>query len=669
MKSLLKSLGWMLAGGLLIIPVRMLGARFYPAAWARSAFWCCFAALIALYVIATVQMFRGLKNREPDVVGDRDEAMRRQAELERDYVPEQKAIMKMERGIWQLWSMLIALHVLTALLQGAAFGFSGDAPIVFGVVCMYTFGPLLEFALCSPRLIEMKEGTELCEAEYPHLFRLVREAAKEIGYKRRIRLFLGGPGVGVFRDRRFDGMFLPALLVSFMTKDELHQALLHEFAHLCREELDQEFDWLVLTARASKVLNDTPQLVFGLFPLMPRLTAFRTRVTEYRTLIGRRLEQDADERLPGGEQARAAVAAIAKSAIFLRFNEEDRVSTYRCYAAEEPRREQLTLRGEIFREMLAQRGKVWLEELESEKSAQFDTHPTFSQRREALGVKEFSAFAEETDGAWLEEMKKLCDQDAECLAMDPEYSVLHEKYYVQRRKDMEAYDRCADPMNELESQALIDAAEAYFGLDTPKAMGIVREILSRQPKNLEAKLLLGLWLLDARDDGGLEFLYEVAGNGNYAERALTEAGEYVFRRGNDDRIAEYRTRSAYLLQEAAEFHYRLGEVRLSDLKPRSMAPELLDELVNEMVRRGGGLIEAIGCAAKEYDRREDAHVFVLKFVRDGDEEACEAAYNRIFDLLDERDENYALRMDSDISLKWLERQAPGSVVYQKREEN
>ncbi|MBQ9951433.1 MAG: hypothetical protein IJO98_04750 [Clostridia bacterium] len=672
MKTFMKSFGWLLAGGIILIPFTQMGEGYSHLSWAAAAFWCCVAGMIAMYAVAAWDVVRARKAAEdegvPDVAADRERTIQYQAELELDHTPERDRILSTERRVWRIWAILLTLNIAGAFFLGAAYG-AGETPaIVYGVTVMWQMGALLAFALCRPKLFEIDKGTEILEKEAPQLFAMVREVAAQSGHKRPVKLFIGSQGVGVFREKKYDGILLPALLVSYMTKDELKQALRHEFAHLNCEELQLEYDWRRLMARMDWLVDDMPYLVIGFLPMMPAMAEFRGRVMNFLALIERKLEEEADNLPLTPDEARSTVSAIAKSEQFVRFCAEDRKSTFVCYAPETPSKEHTALRGEVFREMIRERGAMWIREMESEKPAQFDTHPTFSQRREKLGVAEYDPFKVETDEGWKREMQVLCDKDSACHAMDSDYPMLHSRYYVHRKAFMDAYEKSADPMNKLKTQELMDAAEAYFGLDSQKAIGIIREVVSRNPKNMDAQLMLGLWLLDGRNDEGLEILYHVAEHGNYTERALQDVGDYVFRSGRDDLISDYQRRSAELLQDAAHFHYRLDEIRLNELKPLTMPQELLEQLVDEMVRAGGDQIEAIGCAAKTYTSVEDAHVFVVKFKdNEADESRCEEIYADIFDILDERDENYALRTDAEMPLKKLEAQVPGCTVYKKED--
>lgn len=665
MKETLKSIVWMLFGGLAMLPLEMLGARLSPVGWARWAFWLFLAALVAVYAASIVCILNDAKKKEPDVVAERDEAVRRQQALVRDSAPEKAAITRLECRVWLTWAAMIALHALLGLFEGMGYGSDGTG-IFVSVLSMCTLAPLLAFALRRPKQVMPQKGTELCKEEFPELYAMAHEVAAENGHSRRLRLFLGEAGIGVFRGRAYDGMLLPSLLTRFMTKSELKQVMRHEFAHLVCEELELEARWLSLIDRMDDAAEDCTFCFFGMFALLPVWGAFRERVTEYRALIERELEAAADALPLSPTDARDAVAAIAKSGMFVRFCEEDCVSAYRSFESEAPRGDQVDIRGEVFQKMLDERGRLWLEELESEQPAQFDTHPTFSQRRKAFGVTNFDAFAKETDAAWLREMDRLCEKENAFLADNPAYEVMRRRQYVARRSAMENYEMSLNASEPLESGDIVEAAEAYFGLDTPRAMAIVRDLLEKEPQNLEAKLLLGIWLLDARDDDGLALLYEVAENGNYTSRAMSEVGEYVYRRGRAHQIEEYRRRSAELLQQAADFHYQLDEIRMSELKPRTISDALLNELVAEMVRLGEGNIEAIACAAKAFSEKEDAHVFVLEYAGN-DEDRNEETNVRVFQLLDRHEENYALRDSDEMPLKKLEKQVPGCVVYTKND--
>ena len=664
MKRLLKMCCGLLLGAVPEIGALCLGARMFPCVWAKGAAWGCIALMLAWLVVDLAHLFRRDAGEPVNVVAERERNLQLRQSLERDPEPERAALNRMAARIWRIWAVWLVLTLMVGFFLGAGYGFATKMPLLFCLLLgVFVLTWMLAFGLSRPKLISVNPRAELSRSDFPELFAMVDEAAAERGHRRRIRVFIGDESIGVFRERRFDGLLLPPILTAYLTKGELRQVLRHELSHLASEDSKMETRWMTILARRDCANAFVELSWIGCEPVLKPLSAFEERLQRYRSLVEHRLEREADSFQMTEDQARQAVAAIAKAAFYARFGEEDNASTFRCYAPKKPEPIVTSIRRAAFEQMLAERGQLWLEELECEIPGAFDSHPAFSQRRRALGVEEYNPFDRETDAVWLAEMEKLCAREDECCAQDPEYGVLRERFYLKRREAMELSEQTGDPVHALPMEKLIEAAAAWYGLDTPRAMELLRGASLREPDNLQVKLMLGEWLLAARDDGGLELLYQAAENFNYAAEALSAIGEYVHRRGMREAVKEYQARAGELLQRAENIQCNLDSIRICDLRPRTMPDERLDELVSRMVELGGGKIAAIGCAAMCSGESDDAHVFVLKFADSGDEQRNDQIMEAVFDMLDRQPGTYALRDESDIPLKKLEKAIPGSCVY------
>lgn len=252
MKDSIVTILWWMVGSLVSIPLLVLGSG-HPSGWAKWAFWLCVLLLVAIDVAQLVNMIRNGKEDAPDVVGDRNEAVRRQQEILSDAAREKAEIAKLGRKVWLIWGALVAINLMISLFAGM--GYNGTISTFACVANMWLLGPLLAFALFPPRLATTQKGTELREQDFPELFAMVREVAKEAGHCRIIRIFFGEQGIGAFRERNYDGILLPSLLARFMTKSELKQVLRHEFAHLVSEEVALEARWLSLVQRMDRALE------------------------------------------------------------------------------------------------------------------------------------------------------------------------------------------------------------------------------------------------------------------------------------------------------------------------------------------------------------------------------------------------------------------------------
>lgn len=664
MKRVLSVFGWTILSGALMLGAEYLGSLAYPCDWAKAAMRMCIG-LMAVWYGCSLAIGLGKRRTEPvNVEAERESAAQQRQALEQDSAPERAALKRMERLVWLCWAAWLALPLLTAMLCSMGYGWGGSGGTVWCTAAgVFLLPSTLAFALCRPSICAPNPEATLEEKDFPQLYAMVRRAAKACGHRRPIRLLLGDEGVGVFRDRRYDGILLPPLLVSFFTKGELEQVLRHEFSHLVSEESRLQTRWAMISIRRDRAQDEELFLSVLFLPVVIAVNAFAARAERYQVLVQRRLEWEADAHDMTPEEARQAVSALAKSAFFVRFGEEDNVSTFRCYEPERPEPIVTSVRGAAFEEMLSRRAELWLEELERELPAPLDSHPTFSQRRKLYGVGAFDPFARETDAAWCAEMEKLRNVEDACFARHPSYPELREHFYTGRRAAMDVCERVADPVRELDMDALIEGAAAYIGLNTPRAMELIRGALRRDPDNLRAKLLLGQWLLDARDDSGLELLYQAAESVSCVAEALQSIGEYVYRRGMQEAIGEYRVRAPKLMQNVEDLETGLERIHIRDLIPRTMPDERLGEIVSRMVELGGNRLEAIGCAGVRGGL--DAHVFILKFVDPDDEENNERVLSSVFEYLDARSENYALREDSEMPISKLESAAPGCCVYSR----
>ena len=73
---------------------------------------------------------------------------------------------------------------------------------------------------------------ELSPKEYPILFQIAKEAAQLAGAGGNIRIFAGEHNICVFRHGRYDCIQIGEIIGNLLTKEEMKQVLVHEFAHV-----------------------------------------------------------------------------------------------------------------------------------------------------------------------------------------------------------------------------------------------------------------------------------------------------------------------------------------------------------------------------------------------------------------------------------------------------
>lgn len=662
MKTWIKTIAWMILGALMMLGLAGLGNLAHPLPGAAVVFWICLAGGLAVTVVGGVRVFSGMRSAREKVIQRRQRDLEAEARIEENPDAERRQVIRAHRRVWATWAALVLLWAVVGLSYGAGYGLAGIGSAWVITMGMWILAPVIRFGLCLPSL--PVEGTELERKDAPRLFALVDEVRAQVGHTRRVCLYMGGENVGVFRNRSCDCLTIDLFFLWMLTYEELRQILLHEFDHLVNPELALETKWR-LTVLRFDALADDDMMIWGFLNMAPVVEDFRASMERYCALVSRGIERAADARVRAQGRPDQAASAMAKAALYAKFQQEDAVSSYRILAPETPLPNVSAIRREVYREMAGRLGETWIQEIERELPAHFDSHPTFAQRREALGAPSYDPFSEETDEGWKAEVDALCAREDRAFAQSPRYPDLRRQLYLSRKHCMDAYEQADDPLNTLDTQALLDAADAYEGLDTPRALEIERAVLAREPRNGRARLLYGIHLLRVRDDHAFEQLYLAAENGNYTREALEHLSQRVFETGDPEKIREYETRAGELLQSAEDFHESLDGISLRDLKPCTLPEPLLRQLADEMAALGMGSITAIDCASKTLTEAEDGHVFVLRYDENVDEDRQEEVYGRIFELLDQREESFSLRNDGDPSMDQLEKRLPKSRVYTK----
>ena len=292
--------------------------------------------------------------------------------------------------------------LMNALVLGAALGMM----IEHQYVCMAvncTIGlligqPLFCFLLCWPSAAQPHgRKYELDAGTFSRIHGLLREEAKTIGYHGRIRLFLGDGGASSFAEPTYDGILISPLFLAVVTQNELRQVFRHELAHLVSEDARRELRWRRLDARGKhmRICMRHEVRLLAVQPLLAVSERFAGALEEVLKRTAPQREYEADAYAVSREEARHAVAAMAKAEFVDRF-----------LAGNENLPRRMETIASAYHRTIAQKGKKWLEELE-QTCPNDDPHPRFRERRMHLGVMHPNPYEKEQNAEWLCEMKRV----------------------------------------------------------------------------------------------------------------------------------------------------------------------------------------------------------------------------------------------------------------------
>ncbi len=567
--------------------------------------------------------------------------------------------------IW-LWLLAAAL-IFAAFLCGAASPVFEYIPVL--LLALYALWGIVHIRL-QPFFMEKPEGV-LPREEFPEFYALAGEAQRAAGGKRRVLVALREDGnVGVSALRSGDCIALDARLAKLLTRGELYQVLLHEFAHLYmgvarKIAVVQRWDGLLrgIDLRALRL----PGAALMLYPAFCALC----RYDLFEAAAAREVEKRADAFAMERGDARAYADALGKIKMLYLFNTE------RCpelsvdaYAGEAFTRRYYTESVSLFERYLAREEARWRELAAREITAQIDSHPTLKTRLAALGAAEYGVCSREAGTPFaLEQDRLLARADGEIYKrVSPDYERMRGEIYVDRLAAIEAYEAAAD-VRALSAKARLDAAHAYADVDNAKALAAYRSLAADEPENCYAHFALGEFLLSLYRDEGIGSLYRAAElNGSMAEQACERIGSYCVRTGNEAELARYRARVADAMQSAADRSRALrAALSKGALAPSPLPEAVREEAVRAVAERCGEVCARVYLAARRVPGGGETNVFLLSAKEGADPEEFEAAAQSAFEYLDMRPEQFALVPAAGRRAKRQERlflkRVPDSLVW------
>lgn len=330
----------------------------------------------------------------------------------------------------------------------------------------------------------------------------------------------------------------------------------------------------------------------------------------------------------------------------------------------------MTQRIAAFRQALSKREDAWKTILAREIPAQMSTHPTFRQRWEELGCCAYSQTAQKGDTPLAMECQALLNHVDEDLAQLPAEA------YQQDRK--ENYEVSLALVTQWEkNEALLPPDEmrpillAYKNLGQPEKMEALCDRILATCTSPSAAAFSNYWkgklLLYRYDKAGLAYIYKAMdANHNYIQPGLDAIGEFCTRMGLEAELAEYRRRAPELMQQVEDRQSK-GLTR-TKLAPETLPEGWVEKVRNVAQEASQGQLEKLYLVKELVSEDYQPSAFVLRFSPECDEEIMDAAYDRVFTLLDDWPVDWEFNLDIyEPKMEKTLSRVPGSCVYEKEE--
>ncbi len=580
-------------------------------------------------------------------------------------------IKAMEKRIKRYLNTCRLLHVLFVLLCMASIYCSViflDTDIFVLMIMIRILFLLSSFALwglVSLFVFKNKQELpkyELSPKEYPILFQIAKEAAQLAGAGGNIRIFAGEHNICVFRHGRYDCIQIGEIIGNLLTKEEMKQVLVHEFAHVYNNH--------------TRLMNKLGNTAYNFYlheeedmtclPPMRTVAFLFNREYYYYSICTRQVQEaEADNIVKKVGDRQSFVNAIAKSAAFSLFCELPcpHLSIH-VFESEKPIDNYGEVYLDIYLKYLEKNENLYRKILDNELPGFLRTHPIFRERKTFMEVEDFDFHTIETDEEYKKEQKKLLGILSKAFDELDNYSEIRHEYYVKRFGAIKNYEENANQ----EVHTLLETALYFEGVDNEKAKKILKTVLEKDDDNSNALFSLGRILLYEFDKRGIEYIYKaIRLNEKLAQPGLQLTGRFCEMTGLEEELEEHRSKFLELGQEAMDKMEVMSGISGKDtLLPHDLDKDTLDKIVQFITDTADGKLGSL-LLFKKVAGELQSHVFVLVFPPNIKKKDLDDICIKVHNYLDLRIEHFILlRMFQTDNVRWIYRKVKNCEVWSRK---
>lgn len=563
--------------------------------------------------------------------------------------------------------VLVLCGIGAAVSGGVLYGASPNILRMYGAFCWILCG-LTQIRFPAPKEIFAEDRTYVPQSEYPRLYALAKQAAKDLDCEGDIAISLQGDfngGIAHIGDTY--SVQLGAVLLELLSREELYTVLLHEFGHMRAENdgTDRERSYFNFLYNG-KTPHWLSWFTEWLFRFTDTVYLFEYFLYDYACSVLK--ETAADRAMAEHGDARCAASALLKMHYYELYQWEQGVEdTTPFYAQPEAPKHVIEDTLKPFRAAMAKRAEAWDNLVDKEILSRSATHPTLKMRLETLGVTDWGIVESVDSEGYREECTKAREY-VEALV----YENGAESYKNER---IEEYLKPAARVAEWEEQGRpLDAVGYPDTVDDLRAVGRNRDaeaLCDRAIDELDTAaaaygyFMRGLGRLHRYDPAGMDDLYiAMANNHNAIDQGLEAIGQFCCITGRQEELDTYRDRAVRIGQHQKDVYDRVSELRKQDtLVPEQLPEELLEGLLDTVREADNGTIEAVYLVRKVITEDFFASAVVVRFHGTPDQQRNEIMH-KIFRYLDAADWQFSL-FDYDSVKKVKVERIPNSCIYQR----
>ncbi len=531
------------------------------------------------------------------------------------------------------------LGVLTASFGGLL----RDSPLGW-ILAVLSFYILFSYTFT---LLQEREHPQvfgyLRSKDYPALYEMLNRVRKKLGCRRRISLCSDAQfGASAFYQRNLGSYYinLGAALLPLLTDEELENMLIHEVAHIRYGDVRHTETLAFLRSILCGALEAVNP--FGVYFRLP--TALILWCGSIDMAISSEIsERRADRAILQYGNPSVYTGLLAKLGCKDLYDVEvERWMPEPEYLPKEPRPHPTLRHAEAFRRAVSERLSFWRTLLDQELPPLMDSHPTFRERREAIGNLPYDVVfpADNAGGPINTEISRIVETvEAAQTGSPEEYARAREEIYLKPKKLADEWEAAGEPL--WEPDRMIPVIEAYMRLVRyDRAEAICDRMLSELPDDFGltfARFIKGRILLDRWDPAGIALIDRALDdNSNYTDEGLQAIIVFCRWMNLPDELTAHREKLMDKSQHSIDVNDQFNSLTPKDrLSAETLPDGRLEEILNFIHGIDpGSAISDIWLVRKTVTDDAFTSAFVVRFRDDVEDDVLNDIMNQIFRHLD-----------------------------------
>ena len=575
----------------------------------------------------------------------------------------------------KLRTLLVLTNVYTVLvaLIGAVLSFVSAGLGLWSFMTLLStlviYAAAARIRLPYPKELFTKDNGYVGEEVFPELYSVAKEASDILGVKGDIKIvILADCTAGIRRFGNIISIQIGAILFASMSREELKNILLHEFAHLKDEEapsstVTEHYWWLTESGNGgalSKAADTFFKLPDTLFGINYSLYSYASTISA---------EEKADSAMRKYGEPKYAGSSLLKLKYYELYSwEKGSYDTSASCVSEELEANIVKEEFNGFKEQTEKRRDFWNKLIDVEIISRSATHPTIKMRLEAIGHTDYSIHESPDSNSYKSEQKKIIEHVDNNI-----YDIRKENYENERR---EIYLEPLETVTKWEESDKIiednyrDIIFAYRQLGrVSEADALCDRIINELPDsaNHYAYFMKGCTLLHSFDESGIEYIYHaIESNHNYIEEGMQTIGQFCCISGRQDDLDVYRERVMTLMDEKKTKYSELERITPKDNLSSEKLPEELRCGLLSLIGTMQDLIDEVYVVRKTITSDFFASVVIVK-TKDGiDQKADNELFNKFFLYLDAQEWQFTLFDAKGVPMNVIKK-IPLSLFYGEKD--